>query len=154
MYVPSVMLFLCNQAMNCIFFLLFPQHWYIIIEHDLSLFGSDWEIQQWTESLLIPAWANSPLFVLGAVSLWMSEEAVKAYWPDVFRTALINMWCWTFHTPNYLPLPSGVLSICKSPCSFKAFIGMAPWGAITFVSALYAGLISDPTRFNHLYIAI
>lgn len=38
---------------------------------------------------------------------------------------------------------SQVFSTYKSLCSFKAFIGMAPLGAITFVSALYAGSISD-----------
>ena len=38
---------------------------------------------------------------------------------------------------------SQVFSTYKSLCSFKAFIGMAPLGAITFVSALYADSISD-----------
>ena len=54
---------------------------------------------------------------------------------------LIHRWCWT--ALNSLLLQSEVFSTYKSHCTFKGLIGIAPHGAVTFISALYACLISD-----------
>ncbi|KAJ8368735.1 hypothetical protein SKAU_G00087630 [Synaphobranchus kaupii] len=47
------------------------------------------------------------------------------------------------HRFNIHQSTSEVFSSYKSHCTFKGLVGMAPHGAITFVSALYAGSISD-----------
>ncbi len=46
-------------------------------------------------------------------------------------------------TPSSLLLQSEVFSSYKSHCTFKGLIDMSPHGAVTFVSSLYAGSISD-----------
>lgn len=105
------------------------------------------KIHQSAVRRIITTWANFLYTVLGTVDIWMSEEEVKAHLPDVFQnysdTQLV-LHCTELRcqTPNsYLP-QSEVFSTCKSHCTFKGLIGVAPHGAITFVSALYAGSIS------------
>ena len=51
-------------------------------------------------------------------------------------------------TPSLLVLQSEVYSHYKSHCTFKAMIGMAPHGPLTFVSALFGGFISDRELFS------
>ncbi|KAF4114440.1 hypothetical protein G5714_004663 [Onychostoma macrolepis] len=46
------------------------------------------------------------------------------------------------------PTTSEVFSTYKSHTTFKAMIGMAPHGAVTFVSGLYAGSMSDHEIFK------
>ncbi|XP_038156287.1 uncharacterized protein LOC119793270 [Cyprinodon tularosa] len=51
-------------------------------------------------------------------------------------------------TPSDLMLQSEVFSTYKSHSTLKAMIGIAPHGAITFVSALYAGSMNDREIFK------
>ncbi|CAM4596433.1 unnamed protein product [Leuciscus chuanchicus] len=78
------------------------------------------KIHQSTVSRIINTWANFLYTVLGAVGIWLDEETVKSHMPE-----------------------SEVFSNYKSHCTFKGLIGMAPHGAVTFVSSLYEGSISD-----------
>ncbi|KAK0136445.1 hypothetical protein N1851_027447 [Merluccius polli] len=78
----------------------------------------------------------------------MDEETVKAHLPDVFHDypdTQIILDCTELHcqTPSSLLLQSEVFSSYKSNCTFKGLIRMAPHGAVTFVSLLYEGSISD-----------
>ncbi|KAJ8334017.1 hypothetical protein SKAU_G00413360 [Synaphobranchus kaupii] len=105
-------------------------------------------IHQSTVSRIITTWVNFLYTVLGAVGIWLSEETVKAHLPDVFQNysdtqVVLDCTELRCQTPNSLLLQSEVFSSYKSHCTFKGLIGMAPHGAITFVSALYAGSISD-----------
>ncbi|KAK0152978.1 hypothetical protein N1851_005345 [Merluccius polli] len=124
------------------------------------------QIHQSTVSRIINTWANFLYTVLGAVGIWMDEETVKAHLPDVFHDypdTRIILDCTELHcqTPSSLLLQSEVFSSYKSNCTFKGLIGMAPHGqaraeggamgslhgpahgAVTFVSSLYEGSISD-----------
>ena len=106
------------------------------------------KIHQSTVSRIIKTWVNFLYTVLGAVGIWMSEEAVKAHLPDVFDNysdtqVVLDCTELRCQTPNSLLLQSEVFSNYKSHCTFKGLIGIAPHGAITFVSALFAGSISD-----------
>ncbi|XP_051743154.1 uncharacterized protein LOC127508816 [Ctenopharyngodon idella] len=63
-------------------------------------------------------------------------------------SCIINTWANFLYglrcqTPNSLLLQSEVFSTYKSHCTFKGLIGIAPHGALTFVSSLYEGAISD-----------
>uniref|UniRef100_A0A1A8PT11 Si:dkey-177p2.16 n=2 Tax=Nothobranchius rachovii TaxID=451742 RepID=A0A1A8PT11_9TELE len=53
------------------------------------------------------------------------------------------------HKFNIHRATSEVFSAYKSHCTFKALIGMSPHGALTFVSALFEGSISDKEIFRH-----
>ncbi len=93
---------------------------------------------------------NGQIFftVLGSVCIWMSEEAVKAHMPKEFQDypdtqVVIDCTELRCQTPSSLLLQSEVFSSYKSHCTFKGLIAMAPHGAVTFVSSLYAGSISD-----------
>ncbi|KAF4115282.1 hypothetical protein G5714_002771 [Onychostoma macrolepis] len=82
------------------------------------------------------------------VRIWRSKEAVKAHMPKEFQDypdtqVVINCTELRCQTPSSLLLQSEVFSSYKSHCTFKGLIGMAPHGAVTFMSSLYAGSISD-----------
>ncbi|CAM4607883.1 unnamed protein product [Leuciscus chuanchicus] len=84
----------------------------------------------------------------------MSPAAVKDSLPHDFDgcysdTQVVldctELWC---QTPSSLLLQSEVFSNYKSHCTFKAMVGMSPHGALTFVSALFEGSMSDREVFR------
>lgn len=91
--------------------------------------------------------------LLGSKRLWLPSEVVRARLPLEFAgfpdTQVVldctEIFC---QTPSSLLLQSEVFSTYKSHPTLKAMIGMAPHGAITFVSNLYAGSISDREIFK------
>ncbi|CAM4608435.1 unnamed protein product [Leuciscus chuanchicus] len=106
------------------------------------------KIHQSTVSRIINTWANFLYTVLGAVGIWLDEETVKSHMPEVFQgysDTQIILDCTEIRcqTPSSLLLQSEVFSNYKSHCTCKGLIGMAPHGAVTFVSSLYEGSISD-----------
>uniref|UniRef100_A0A3B3RDS7 Si:dkey-60a16.1 n=1 Tax=Paramormyrops kingsleyae TaxID=1676925 RepID=A0A3B3RDS7_9TELE len=115
--------------------------------------GHQFNIHRTTASRIITTWANFLYCVLGAVCIWIKPEEITANLPSEFKdyadTQVIvdctELWC---QTPSSLVLQSEVYSHYKSHCTFKAMIGMAPHGPLTFVSALYAGSISDRELFK------
>ncbi|KAM9375699.1 uncharacterized protein KZ484_008239 [Pholidichthys leucotaenia] len=104
------------------------------------------KIHQSTVSRIINTWANFLYTLLGAVGTWLSEAQVKAHLPDVFLNysdtqVVLDCTELCCQTPNFLLLQSEVTY--KSHCTFKDLTGMAPHGAVIFVSSLYEGSISD-----------
>ena len=69
--------------------------------------------------------------------------------PDIFKPAYVATWvnidCTELFVqkPSSLCLNSDLYSNYKSNTNFKGLIGSTPAGAISFVSALYSGSISD-----------
>lgn len=115
--------------------------------------GHRFQVHQTTVSRIVTTWANFLYFVLGSVCIWMPKEKVRAHLPEEFhqfRDTQVILDCTEIRcqTPSSLLLQSEVFSNYKSHCTFKALVGMAPHGAITFVSALYAGSISDRELFK------
>ncbi|KAL6490092.1 hypothetical protein MHYP_G00004370 [Metynnis hypsauchen] len=105
-------------------------------------------IHRSTVSRIINTWANFLYTVLGAVSIWLDVDTVKTHLPDVFQDyadtqVILDCTELRCQTPNSLLLQSEVFSTYKSHCTFKGLIGIAPHGAVTFVSSLYQGAISD-----------
>ncbi|KAL6470608.1 hypothetical protein MHYP_G00217270 [Metynnis hypsauchen] len=83
----------------------------------------------------------------------MPKEKVQAHLPEEFgnfQDTQVILDCTELRcqTPSSLLLQSEVFSNYKSHCTFKALTGMAPHGAITFVSGLFAGSISDREMFR------
>ncbi|XP_047247796.1 uncharacterized protein LOC124884144 [Girardinichthys multiradiatus] len=105
-------------------------------------------IHRSTVSRIVNTWANFLYTVLGAVNIWLDEDTVKAHLPDVFQDyadtqVILDCTELRCQTPNSLLLQSEVFSTYKSHCTFKGLIGIAPHGAVTFVSSLYQGATSD-----------
>ncbi|XP_047215950.1 uncharacterized protein LOC124865008 [Girardinichthys multiradiatus] len=105
-------------------------------------------IHQSTVSRIVNTWANFLYTVLGAVNIWLDEDTVKAHLPEVFQDyadtqVILDCTELRCQTPNSLLLQSEVFSTYKSHCTFKGLIGIAPHGAVTFVSSLYQGATGD-----------
>lgn len=110
-------------------------------------------IHESTVSRIITTWANFLYTILGSVRIWMSEEAVKAHLPSEFQDypdtqVVIDCTELRCQTQSSLLLQSEVFSAYTSHCTFKGLIGMAPHGAVTFVSSLYADSVSDEELFK------
>ncbi|KAI7800509.1 uncharacterized protein LOC130565305 [Triplophysa rosa] len=110
-------------------------------------------VHESTVSRIITTWANFLYTILGSVRIWMSEEAVKAHLPIEFQDnpdTQVVMDCTELRcqTQTSLLLQSEVFSAYTSHCTFKGLIGMAPHGAITFVSSLYADSVTDKELFE------
>lgn len=105
-------------------------------------------IHQSTVSRIVLSWSNFLFSVLGSQSIRMSPEKIKEYLPPEFKdyadtVVILDCTELTCQTPSFPLLQSEVYSSYKSHCTLKGMIGMAPHGAVTFVSPLYAGSISD-----------
>ncbi|XP_039511235.1 uncharacterized protein si:ch211-262i1.5 isoform X2 [Pimephales promelas] len=122
-------------------FFLFMVHLSIgLVKRDL---GHRFNIHQSTASQIIRKWAHFLYTILGSVRVWMPEEAVKAQMPKEFKDypdtqVVIDCTELRCRTPSSLRLQGE-----ESHCSFKGLIGIAPHGAVTFVSSLCAGSVSD-----------
>uniref|UniRef100_A0A1A8UC15 Si:dkey-177p2.16 n=2 Tax=Nothobranchius TaxID=28779 RepID=A0A1A8UC15_NOTFU len=112
-------------------------------------------IHRATESRILVSRSNFLYTLLGSVSIWMAPDRVRANCPTDFsgpyKNTQVILDCTEMRcqTPSSLLLQSEVFSAFKSHCTFKAFIGMSPHGALTFVSALFEGSISDKDIFRH-----
>lgn len=106
-----------------------------------------------TASRIIATWTHFLYYLLGSTRLWIPPEEVKAHLPPefaLFPDTQVVLDCTEIYcqTPSSLLLQSEVYSTYKSHTTFKAMIGIAPHGVITFVSPLYAGSMSDREIFK------
>lgn len=102
-----------------------------------------------TVSRKIVTWANFLYFVLGRISIWLSKATINRHMPDCFKELYPNtrviIDCTEIKTqqPSSLVLNSQLYSHYKGGNTFKCLIGIAPHGAVTFISSLYTGCMSD-----------
>ena len=102
-----------------------------------------------TVSRITITWANYLYFVLGSIPVWPSRAKVDARMPAVFKATYpktrVILDCTEIKTqrPSSLYLNSELYSHYKSSQTFKGLIGIVPTGAVSFVSSLYPGSISD-----------
>ncbi|KAL7407177.1 hypothetical protein ABVT39_004470 [Epinephelus coioides] len=111
------------------------------------------DIHRSTVSSIIATWTHFLYQLLGSQRLWMPREAVRAHLPPEFAgyqdtQVILDCTEIRIQAPSSLLLPSEVFSSYKSHPTLKAMIGMAPHGAVTFVSGLYAGSMSDKEIFK------
>lgn len=126
----------------------------------LGLFGLDlaqrFGLHVSSVSRKITTWANFLYFFLGNQPIWLTRECINELMPDSFKElypltrVIIDCTEIYVQTPSSLLLQSQLYSSYKSNTTLKGLIGIAPHGAITFVSSLYTGSISDKemTRFS------
>ena len=83
------------------------------------------------------------------IPLWPSRDLVNLYMPKCFRElypttrVIIDATEIYVETPALPELQQMIFSSYKNDNTYKALIGISPGGAITFVSKLYPGSISD-----------
>lgn len=102
-----------------------------------------------TLSRCIITWINLLYFTLGSLPIWPSRESVNQNMPECFKktypsTRVIidctELFC---ERPSSLMIQSSMYSSYKHHVTYKGLIGISLSGAITFVSQLYPGSISD-----------
>ncbi|XP_029132153.2 uncharacterized protein ftr97 isoform X1 [Labrus bergylta] len=105
-------------------------------------------VHQSTVSRIITTWSNFLYTVLGSVRIWIPEEKIRENLPTEFKdyadtTVILDCTELRCQCPTSPLLQSEVYSAYKSNCTLKGLLGVAPHGAVTFISPLYAGSISD-----------
>ncbi|XP_056337352.1 uncharacterized protein si:dkey-60a16.1 [Danio aesculapii] len=109
-------------------------------------------IHQSAVSRIINTWAKFLDMVLRAVEIWLDKKTVKAHMPEVFQhysDTQVILYCAELRCQIPNPYQSDAFSTYKPQWTFKGLIGMAPHGAVTFVSSLYKGTISDREILKH-----
>ena len=117
-----------------------------LFEQDLAVrFG----ISISTVSRMLITWTNFLYCVLGSLPIWPSRKQVNTTMPDQFKElfpncrVIIDCMEMKVQTPSSLLLHSEFYSSYKSSTTLKSLIGITPAGAISFISSLYTGSISD-----------
>ena len=107
------------------------------------------KVSQTSVSRILTTWLNFLYLKLGQLGLWASRSAIDATMPASFRdkfpqTRVIidctEIFC---EMPSSLMLHAELYSNYKSHVTLKSLVGIAPSGALTFISQLYTGCISD-----------
>ena len=124
-----------------------------LVRIKLGLFQQDlahrFNLHMSTVSRKLTTWANYLYFLLGNQMIWPSRADVNAKMPQEFKrlypTTRVILDCTEIfvETPSSLLLQSQLYSTYKSNTTLKGLVGIAPHGAVTFVSSLYTGAISD-----------
>lgn len=119
-------------------------------ERDL---GERFDIHQSTVSRIVNTWVNFLYTLLGAVGIWMCPEDIKKTMPKMFgpysdTQVIVDCTELRCQVPSSLLLQSEMFSTYKSHTTLKAMVGVSPHGAVTFVSSLYSGSISDTELFK------
>ena len=133
--------------------LLIDELFLFLVRVRLGLFEQDlahrFQIHISSVSRKITTWANYLYFLLGTQPIWASREQIDECMPQAFRdiypTTQVIIDCTELYaqTPSSLLLQSQLYSSYKSNTTLKGLVGIAPHGAVTFVSSLYTGSISD-----------
>lgn len=111
--------------------------------------SSIFEVSLSTVSRTILRWTRYLYQVLGSLPLWITREQVQATTPENLQlycpAVRLVLDCTEIHceATSSLSRQLEIFSNCKNHTTFKGLIGVAPCGAITFVSKLYAASISD-----------
>jgi len=114
-------------------------------EHLAHLYG----VTQSTVSQIFVPWINCMYSKFGQICIWPSKEVVQTTMPadfkEKFPTTRVIKDCTEVRCemPSSLLLNSELFSSYKNHVTLKGLVGIAPSGAITFISQLYTGSISD-----------
>ena len=102
-----------------------------------------------TISRIILSWINYLYVVLGSMPLWPSKQTVDVHMPAVFKeryaATRVILDCTELHVqrPSSLKLNTEFYSHYKSTTTLKGLVEITPSGAVSFVSALHPGSVSD-----------
>ncbi|XP_065195428.1 uncharacterized protein LOC135827887 [Sycon ciliatum] len=115
-------------------------------ESDLALrFGID----QSTVSRIFSTYIRCMYFSMKEVDIWPSRALIDRYMPDVFKDkyprtrVIIDATEFPIEKPANPTVQAATWSNYKNRNTFKLLVGVTPTGAISFLSPLYGGRISD-----------
>ena len=100
-------------------------------------------------SRIFVTWINYMYLKFGQICIWPSKEVVQATMPTDFKekfpTSRVIIDCTEVRCkmPSSLLLNSELFSSYKNHVPLKGLVGISPSGAITFISQLNTGSISD-----------
>ncbi|KAM7314879.1 uncharacterized protein LOC115312713 [Ixodes scapularis] len=125
----------------------------VLVRLRLGLFQQDlahrFNVHQSTVSRLFTAWINFMFLRLSELSIWSSRSVIDRTMPEGFKQkypktrVVIDSTELKCEVPSSFVLQSETFSPYKSANTFKGLVGIAPDGAVTFVSPLATGCISD-----------
>ena len=121
------------------------------LKNGLSLELTSWlfDSNKSTVSRIIITWINYLYFTLGAIPIWPTRSQIQDSMPESFRKTYPKTRCIIDCTelfcqsPSSLKTQSSLYSHYKHHATYKGLVGISPSGAITFISQLYDGSISD-----------
>ncbi|XP_077390154.1 uncharacterized protein LOC144026910 isoform X2 [Festucalex cinctus] len=121
---------------------------YLALGSELQDLADRYRVHQATVCRVIISWSNFLYTILGSVRIWIPQEQIQKHMPAVFEdysdtTVILTCSELMCQTPSLPILPREVISQYVSHATLKGLIGLAPHGAVTFVSELYTGLIID-----------
>ena len=102
-----------------------------------------------TVSRTFITWINFMFLKLGQINIWPSRNVIDRTMPEDFKkkysTTRVIIDCTEIRCqmPSSLQLNSELFSNYKHHTTLKGLIGISPGGAITFISQLYTGSITD-----------
>ena len=117
-----------------------------LFERDL---GDRFGISVSTVSRICITWINFLYVKLKEIPMWPKQDSVRACMPSCFKQlypttrVIIDATEIFIETPSLPELQQMTYSSYKNHNTYKALIGISPGGAITFVSKLFPGSISD-----------
>ena len=85
------------------------------------------------------------------IPIWPSKEKVEEHMPAAFKEKYLIIDCTDIRCqmPKSLRFNSELFSSYKNHTTLKGLVGISPGGAITFISQLYTGQISDREIVMH-----
>ncbi|XP_078377811.1 uncharacterized protein LOC144660965 [Oculina patagonica] len=102
-----------------------------------------------TVSRIFITWVNFMYFKFGQINIWLSRKLVDATMPESFKIkykstrVIIDCTEVKCQMPSSLQLNGELFSSYKNHTTLKGLVGISPGGAVTFISQLYTGSISD-----------
>ncbi|XP_014892019.1 uncharacterized protein LOC106949963 [Poecilia latipinna] len=110
------------------------------------------QIHPSTASRIICSWADYLYSLLGSLCIWIDADAIRAQLPEDFRDfpdtqVIVGCSELRCQTPASALFHTDMSSKSKSQCVMRGLMGVAPHGAVTFVSSLYEGSVSDTELF-------
>lgn len=117
-----------------------------LLEEDIAF---RFNISQTSVSRIFNTWINFLYHKFKEVPIWPPKQQVQYYMPTSFKDSYPTTRCVIDATEIFIEQPSSpvaqqlTFSSYKNHNTLKALIGITPSGAISFVSKLFGGCISD-----------
>ncbi|XP_008289293.1 uncharacterized protein LOC103364065 [Stegastes partitus] len=118
---------------------------YLALGSKLKDLADRFGIQQSTVSQIITTWSNFLYTVLGSINIWIPNKKITEHLPAEFEdyadtAVILNCTELRYQSPSSSLLESEELA---THCTLKGLFGVAPHGAVTFISQLYAESVSN-----------
>ena len=111
--------------------------------------GNLFQVSQSTVSRIFISWINFMFLRFGNINIWQTRADVNNAMPEDFKKeysssrVIIDCTEIKCEMPSSLHLNGELFSSYKNHTTLKGLIGISPGGALTFISQLYTGSISD-----------